>query len=340
MSSHPKRIPSLDGLRALAIIFVIIFHARETNGFPPWLRLSSSYGTFGVRIFFIISGYLITLLLLREKEKTGTISLWDFYVRRSYRILPAAYVYILVIAIFGRDLANWKDFLVSILYVENYYSHAPVFWHLWSLSIEEQFYLVWPPLLLFFFRKRIPIVIFALALAPAFRGFAYVIDQKHMLSWFPAVEDALATGCLIALLGPKLDPLRRWIDRLILPIAALTLAFPGLPYPHGVQPLVSLTLTNIGIALCVDHCIRHPYRLLNNAPIEWLGRLSYSLYLWQEPFLFLQHIHTWWTRFPVNILLAMICACLSHYVVEKPFLALRDRRRAARQRAMPALTEA
>jgi peptidoglycan/LPS O-acetylase OafA/YrhL len=331
MSSSPKRIPSLDGLRALAIIFVIVFHAAETDGFPPWLRLSSPYGSFGVRIFFVISGYLITTLLLKEKEKTGTISLWDFYVRRAYRILPAAYAYILCIAIIGHNLATWKDFLTSILYVENYYGHAPVFWHLWSLSIEEQFYLLWPALLLFFFRKRVPIVIFGLAMAPFFRGFAYVVDQKEMLVWFPAVQDALATGCLMALLGPRLNSLRRWTDRLIVPIAVLVFALPGLSYPHGVQPLIILSLTNFGIAICIDHCIRHPYRLLNNPPVEWVGRLSYSLYLWQEPFLFLQNVHRWWTRFPINILLALVCACASYYCIERPFLALRDRIRSTRK---------
>ena len=172
------------------------------------------------------------------------------------------------------------------------------------------------------------IVIAGIALAPIFRGFAFVIDHRSMLTWFPAVEDALASGCLIAILGSKLDRVRPWIDRFIVPIAILALALPGFHYPYGVQPTVSITLLNLVIALCIEHCTRHRYAFLNNPPIEWVGRLSYSLYLWQEPFLFLKNVHAWWTTFPVNILLAVACACASHYLVEKPFLRLRERRKA------------
>ncbi|WP_446745345.1 acyltransferase family protein [Silvibacterium acidisoli] len=331
MSNQIRRIASLDGLRAIAILLVLVFHASESDGFPHWMALPSPYGGFGVRIFFVISGYLITTLLLREEEKTGTISLKSFYIRRSYRIFPAAYVFILAVALFGHHLARLKDFLVAIFYVQNYSSHAPIFWHLWSLSIEEQFYLIWPLLFLLFPRRRTGILIAGIAISPIFRGLAYVLHYPSMLQWFPSMEDALATGCLLAVLGTRLDPFRKWIDRLIIPIVVLTVVMLALPYPHGFQPLVLFTLLNVGITLSVDHFIRHPYRLLNNPPIEWIGRLSYSLYLWQEPFLFVRSLHGWWTRFPANFAMAFLFACASYYLVEKPVLAFRDRRMKARR---------
>lgn len=340
MTNQIRRIASLDGLRAIAIILVLIFHASESQGFPHWMTLPSLYGGFGVRIFFVISGYLITTLLLREEQKTGTVSLKDFYVRRSYRIFPAAYVFIAAVALFGHHLATWKDFLVAILYVQNYASHAPIFWHLWSLSIEEQFYLIWPILFILFPRRRTGILIAGMVISPIFRGLAYVLHNMSILQWFPSMEDALATGCLLAVLGPKLDPVRKWIDRLILPIVVLTIALLAMPYPHGFQPLVLYTLLNVGITLSLDHFIRHPYKLLNNPPIEWVGRLSYSLYLWQEPFLFVRSLHGWWTKFPANIAMAFLFACASYYLVEQPFLKLRDRRRAAKQARPAALTNA
>ena len=154
--------------------------------------------------------------------------------------------------------------------------------------------------------------------------------------WFPCVQDALAIGCLLALAGEHLDRLRRYSDRLILPIALVTVMMPAFRYPHGVFPLLIQSAESFGIAICIDHVIRHPYRWLNNKPIMWIGALSYSLYLWQEPFIFLHHIHAWWTRFPISLVCTLACACGSYYLVEQPFLRLRDRRKAAARRLVPA----
>lgn len=337
MSSTARRIPSLDGLRALAILMVIYGHLTGTPGFPWFVR--GDYPRFGVRIFFVISGFLITTLLLNEREKTGTISLRDFYVRRAYRIFPAASVFLVVVSIVYSRLVTIPDFLASFFYAVNYYSRSPVLGHMWSLSVEEQFYMLWPVLLLFCFRKRFTILLVGIALAPILRGIVSAIDFKAALLWFPCIQDALAIGCLLAVLGPKLDRIRPTIDRWIIPIAIVTLAMPAFTYPPGVQPIAILSLMNIGIALCVDHLIRHPYAFFNNPPIEWVGRLSYSLYLWQEPFV-IHQIKGWWMNFPVNILCAFACACGSHYLVEKPFLALRERRKAAKRMHQQATAEA
>jgi peptidoglycan/LPS O-acetylase OafA/YrhL len=141
------RIPSLDGLRAVSIILVIASHAIQgTHSFV--FRLFFLHSDLGVRVFFIISGFLITSLLLRERAETGRISLPLFYIRRTLRILPPFVLFVGVVAIFNAfgiiqvPPGNW---IYALTYTMNFDTHAPwVLGHLWSLSVEEQFYLLWP----------------------------------------------------------------------------------------------------------------------------------------------------------------------------------------------------
>jgi len=140
-----KRIPSLDGLRAISIALVIVGHwvSRHYGS-----AVALSYANLGVRIFFVISGYLITTLLIKEHSKTSTISLGDFYVRRAYRILPAAMAFMLpVFVVYGSQL-RWYHMAAALVYVANFDPLRPWFLgHLWSLSVEEQFYFLWPSIL-------------------------------------------------------------------------------------------------------------------------------------------------------------------------------------------------
>jgi len=138
-----QRIPSLDGVRAISITLVVMCHLANWKHIS--LPFPTIYGSLGVRIFFVLSGFLITKLLLREHERTETISLRDFYIRRAYRIFPAAAVYLLVITIIYWHQLRWYSIAASALYVMNMQSYPPwMLGHLWSLSIEEQFYLLWP----------------------------------------------------------------------------------------------------------------------------------------------------------------------------------------------------
>jgi peptidoglycan/LPS O-acetylase OafA/YrhL len=330
---NAKKIPSLDGLRAVSIVFVVVSHLSRTRGFPNFPFLAHAfftYGYFGVRIFFVISGFLITSLLLQEKDRTGRISLREFYVRRAYRILPAAYAYMLVVTLFFWHVLPRIDILCAYTYLTNYILHNT--WnlgHLWSLSVEEQFYILWPLLMAAYFHKRVQIVVGAIILGPLFRLFVGGLDAAGIAhlsgNVFPSVQDALATGCLLALIRPKVDTWSATIDRWIPWIAALTLVLPPLRIARGVQPLFTETLMNVGIALCIHHCIRKRYRWLNVAPVMWLGTLSYSLYLWQQVFLN-YHSMSPLAAFPLNIMCALTMACACHYGVEKPFLRLRDNR--------------
>src|SRR5882724_9559882 len=145
-SVRSSRIPSLDGLRALSISLVLVGHFAFAAGFPihrAWW--TDAYAHYGVLIFFVISDYLITTLLVRERAKTGTINLKQFYIRRAYRILPAAYFYLVVVTVVFYASLPFKFLVTAYTYLTSYAVHTPwVLLHLWSLSVEEQFYLVWP----------------------------------------------------------------------------------------------------------------------------------------------------------------------------------------------------
>ncbi len=289
-----------------------------------WLR----HGELGVSIFFVISGYLITTLLMREREKTGRISLGKFHVRRAFRIFPAAYTFLLVITIVEWHTIAKGPLLAAWLYGMDFMRHRP--WdilHLWSLGVEEQFYLLWPAALILFWKQRTRIAIGAIVAAPLFRVlFRFVGLHSIMFYCFPCVEDALAAGCLLALWRERIPA--RLVDRWIVPLVLFTLAANEFRFPFGVYPLLLQTPRNLCIALLVDHCMRKEYRLLNWAPVVWLGWISYSLYLWQMPFMNPAgtanpgHI---WFDFPYNLGFALAAACGSYYLVERPMLRLRDR---------------
>jgi peptidoglycan/LPS O-acetylase OafA/YrhL len=337
-----QRIPSLDGLRAISIALVLIGHMGGTRNAPGFLSLLEIYANFGVRVFFIISGFLITGLLLREHSATGQISLRDFYTRRFFRIFPAAYVYLTVIAITAWHSLRPHDIAAGFLYLTNYSFPRPwLMGHLWSLAVEEQFYFIWPLLLLMFFRKRRLIVVLGIALPPIIRAafFAKGLGAVAIENYFPAVADALATGCLLAIMQPDMGSWAGTLyrQRWFVAVPILTVLLPLMPNltTRGFQ-IVGVTLMHVGIALCIDNAIRNRYRLLNVAPMIWLGVLSYSLYLWQQPFLN-RTLKVWWTAFPVNIIFAFGAASVSFYLVERPFLILRDYLEAGKMRAAKAV---
>jgi peptidoglycan/LPS O-acetylase OafA/YrhL len=345
-----SRVPSLDGLRAVSIALVTLSHLLGTQGFPlgaQSLAAIGDLGYLGVRVFFVISGYLITNLLIAEHDRAGSISLRGFYVRRAYRILPAAYAMIASVA-----LASWvgnlplhhHDVVAAVTYTTNYhYDRSWELGHLWSLSVEEQFYLLWPVLLVVCGRRAIvPLAAAMLVLAPIFRALAFRYlehGDDAAMEAYPCVMDSIAAGCLLAGARPWLDRNRvyRWFTAgagFFAVVGALVLA--QLPTNRPlVDTVIDISVMNLMIAVIVDRFVRYPTgpvgKALNWRPVMFVGTLSYSLYLWQEPFLN-HHAHRTITEWPVNVVLAVGCALGSYYLVEKPFLALRERRR-ERQRA-------
>ena len=316
-----QRIPSLDGLRAISITLVILGHLVK------WKHVSQSvlgsYGSLGVHIFFVLSGYLITNLLLREYERTSTISLSDFYIRRAFRIFPAAFVFLgVVIFLFWRDM-HWSHIAAAIFYVANMDAFRPwIFGHLWSLSIEEQVYLLWPLTLKKWHRYRRVILLGVMLATPAVRAACYAFKiENGFLGSLPLFADQLAIGCLLAIFGPRMPRIKKWVA---FPIFVFIVLSPWFPATSPLRTLFGLfvfrPVLHISIALIVLHVIHNPYWVLNWKPVAWLGKVSYSLYLWQELFCSNASLH--YGLFLV--LPALACACLSYYLVEQPMLRLRE----------------
>jgi peptidoglycan/LPS O-acetylase OafA/YrhL len=328
-----KRIPSLDGLRAISIIFVVLSHMSKSGHAP---RIFFQFAATGVSIFFVISGYLITSILLREREHAGTINLREFYIRRAYRIFPAAFVFMAVAIVVFWPQFRWYHIAAGLLYVANYDLTRPwVFGHLWSLSIEEQFYFLWPGVLKLWYRHRVAIVVGVLLSAPLWKAAMLYFKARWGLWAFPALADNLAIGCLLAVFAPRLPRVKPYWA-VVMAVAAMGVQF--FPAENTARTLLLLFVLKpifyISIAGVLLHVVQTPYRSLNWGPVVWLGQISYSLYLWQEPFCADRHMRSGYLVFA-----AIACACLSYYFIERPMLRVRERRslRAATEISTPGL---
>lgn len=356
-SKPDRRIPSLDGIRAVAMLGVLYAHSIGTQGFPVLRPHAPNIGELGLRTFFVLSGFLITGMLLGELRTSGTISLKEFYIRRSLRIFPAFYVFLAIVAILswlglagisvpGHEL--WR----AAIYTTNYFD--PRTWevgHLWSLAVEEQFYLTWPLTLLILGARRGAWLAFGtMLLVPLIRiAFMALPDgtlpmQRYSGMSFETVVDGIACGTLLALIRDQLWANRlyrgiveaRWFWALpLLAVAADTLPHWGswlLPeYGRvfsGLRALVGISLVNIAAAMMIDRLVRFSDspagRFLNLPRVAWFGSMTYSMYLWQQVFLNRDSDH-WTASSPINVVFAVSVGILSHYVVERPIQRLRSR---------------
>jgi peptidoglycan/LPS O-acetylase OafA/YrhL len=332
-----QRMPCLDGIRALSIAMVIAWHL-SSSGSAPWLsqlwRIDT--GNLGVRFFFVISGFLITSLLLTEHARTGTVDLRRFYFRRACRIMPAFYVFVAVMALAsvgGFVSLTHAALFRAATYTANYLGTGWTLGHSWSLAVEEQFYLLWPSLIVLLgVRRAFMGAALILLLSPLFRGIAALSGQwpDNPRYAFECVADALATGCLLAYARPWLwshSRYRRLLERPAMelsPILILAIAAASARWERF-GAIAGLTMLNFAIAVWIDWCLRFPEsrvgRVLNARPIAFLGVLSYSLYLWQQPFL--RQGHT--LRFPLSLLCIGALALASYFLIEQPILQLRAR---------------
>lgn len=316
-----KRIPSLDGMRAISIAAVVVGHILRGRGYTSvW----GAYGNTGVRIFFVISGFLITKLMLNEHARTSSISLSDFYIRRAYRILPAALAFIAAAVII-----DWREMTLfhvgmAVFYLADYdYALPWVFRHLWSLSVEEQFYLLWPAVLKRWYHKRVQILVGVLICAPVLHMFLYAMKvPTGGYGLFPVLTDNLAIGCILAVLEPKIPRIPGYVALLM---CSAIIFVPLYIAPTAPRTFFSVLVLHpvflISIAGVILHVVRRPYFFLNCWPIDWIGRISYSLYLWQEPFCPNPKFSP-----GTAVVLALVSACVSYYLIERPALRLREKR--------------
>jgi peptidoglycan/LPS O-acetylase OafA/YrhL len=286
-------MPQLDGLRCVAVLLVIWEHAG-----PVWFRVT---GGFGVRWFFVLSAYLITGILLRERGAPLGATLQAFYMRRALRILPPYYLLLAAVALSGIPLISGRELAAHALYLSNWW-FLTQHWsreigHLWSLAVEEQFYLVWPALVLMLPTRALP----RLFVGSVLVALAWQIGAGALLSLVkaglatPAAFDAFGAGAWLAWHQrhrPEAEASRaRWLDRgflagalliwvtLVLDVVRLRTATLFIPE--------SLAATLTGVWL-VDRASRGRAGAWASLPsVRAIGRISYGIYLVQSPIAFL-----------------------------------------------------
>ncbi|GAC1303923.1 MAG: hypothetical protein NVSMB19_14320 [Vulcanimicrobiaceae bacterium] len=335
-----RRIVALDGVRAVAIVLVLIDHEiLSRSSARAWLAsFADATGSLGVNIFFVLSGFLITSLLLDERRRSGRIDLRAFMLRRTRRIFPAYYAFLALLALAGAAGIGVHiaplAFVFDALYLRNYAFFVPRDWwtaHVWSLCIEEQFYLFWPATLVALRGTTgIAFAVACVVLAPILRAIAYVAFPHHrddISIMLPTRVDLLMSGAVLALVRERVAlaerifaPFRRR-GAVAAAIAVLALGIVLEARYRGLYALtVGYSLTGLAVATILLHVVERPQaalaRSLSSGPVVWLGRISYSLYLWQQPFFGPTPLG----RSPLNIVAAVAVAAASYYLIERRFL--------------------
>lgn len=345
MTTHLGQRPALDGVRALAIILVIVFHSG-----CPFL----AGGFVGVDVFFVLSGFLITTILATEIQQSGTIHYGNFFARRLLRLVPALALLLSVYLLAASRGSNFRHHLTDAglaIYLADFSrawgwyggGRPGLLGHTWSLAIEEQFYLVWPWALLLLFRvvrrpgNRIALVAILAASLAAWRAVLFLGLGASFERVYNAPDthaDGLLIGCAVGLAftAGRLTAsasVGRWAPpAAILGLLALSIAgneaaawmvsFGGL--------LASLMAAALIIALvCRPESLAA--RLFALAPVVYLGKVSYALYLWHHPVmkLFTERNYSWVATLAFGGGISLLAATASYRFVERPFLSMKRR---------------
>lgn len=358
------RLPSLDGWRAISILMVLGSHCQLAVGFPEGLSTLFVWlfdGSLGVRMFFVISGFLITWLMLVEQDRCGQVSLKAFYARRALRILPVYGAFLLTLAIlqyrtpFSQSPVGW---LGDLTFTANFINGAYTRFtseHLWSLATEEQFYILWPGLFVVCAlganeRKAFRILAVPVLVAPISRIMGYTSTPLFL---YPATRhfsffnyfDSLAIGCAAAiLLSRRREQVEQHLGKgpgkAMAAGVGLMLAPHVLMKLHWLRPATvpfAYTCQGFGFATLLLLSVLLPqwgvFSLLNWRWVCRIGILSYSIYIWQQIFCSPPEIFglgaVWWMSFPGWLVPAVGVGIISYYGLERPFLRWRARWRKA-----------
>lgn len=357
LANLSERLSSLDGWRAISILMVLGAHCHRTPGFPDTLRQPFTWlfdGDLGVRFFFVISGFLITWLMLLEHRHYGWVSLKAFYARRALRILPVYFAFLLTVAIlqwltpYRQSARAWAG---NLTFTTNFLDSEFTTGHLWSLSTEEQFYLLWPGLFVLLAigsnpGKAFRILGLAVVAAPVCRVIGY---KGHPEFLFPVMRhfsffaffDSLAVGCAAAvLLATRRDLVSKHLESRPRRAAALGLMLVGIPYVlmklRWLRPLTvpfGPSAQAFGLGLLLLLSVLFPrwgaFRGLNWRLVARIGVLSYSIYIWQQIFCTTPQVFglraVWWMSFPGWLVPVFVVSSISYYGFERPLLKLRAR---------------
>jgi len=352
--------PALDGLRGAAVLAVMLYHDGAPMGHGGFL---------GVDAFFVLSGFLITSLLVEEWIETGRVSFFRFYLRRALRLLPALLVVLLAAAAVAltivppdRRTVIWRSIAATFLYVANWQKvftsdSVGMLGHTWSLAIEEQFYMLWPPLLLLLLRCRLQLrwlTLTTAALALAAAGLRAVLwltgtTTYRLYNGTHTRMDSLLIGCAAALVVQwGVIPRGRWpqpfrvLIGLLLPVA---LCVPiGTVASSDDAPLYvfGFFLFACGVAALVVALVAGQVRnvVLESPPMVWLGARSYGLYLWHLPVhevLSMLGLGTWplLQLVALNVAISLLLAATSYRFIEGPALDLKRRLAVLAKPAVP-----
>jgi peptidoglycan/LPS O-acetylase OafA/YrhL len=342
----------------VSILLVLGDHSRLVSGFPSsWTDVWSWLfdGNLGVRFFFVISGFLITHLLVRENERKGRIRLRDFYLRRALRILPVYYMFLLAalaLSFFGGFHQTPSNWAANLTFTTNFFDRNWTTGHLWSLSVEEQFYLLWPLCLVMVSgQKSRSLVYWILALPIAIAPLCRLISHKHLVSGFGAplfstfsffnYFDSLAVGCLAAIFWARHEG--EISERMCRkPGSACCLASLLILIPHALSRFPRLWLLYVplaptfqaigfGLLLLASISVPQRFRPLNWMVVRQVGILSYSIYIWQQVFCGDPRVFgrdsVPWISFPGWLVPVFLVATFSYFGLEKPLMDLRARLR-------------
>ncbi len=349
MTSHARGlyIPSLDGLRCIAILLVFLSHAMAIARVPRLVP-----GNFGVTLFFFLSGYLITTLMRVEAERTGTVNIKLFYVRRALRIFPTFYLVLAATALYG-----WYDgvtdpwfLLGQVLHLTNYEliwagwkaPIAPYTDVYWSLAVEEHFYLAFPAAFVFMLRgnsrKRLAAwLLGTCGLVMLWRCYlVYALDVPHDRTYMATDTriDSILFGCVLALWGnPVLDPSRisdsLW-KKLLLPLSIGGLLLSFAVGNREFREAFGYTLQGLCLFSVFVVAVRYPewgpMRLLNAAPVRWIGLLSFAIYLIHPSMLVLARETVGLSFLPLTLTATALTlggAAILYYGIERPLGRLR-----------------
>jgi len=341
-------VPELDGMRGVAILAVMIFHAGA-----PFLQ----GGFIGVDIFFVLSGFLITSLIINEYDSSSSLNLKNFYMRRLIRLAPALFLLLLVFTLLSALLlskdkaqSNHIDTIISLFYMSNWARafsiHPPDYLgHTWSLSIEEQFYILWPLTLLgllrtFTNRWVIAFIAFSFAIS-AWLLRIYLIDNgssfERLYNGLDTRADTLMMGCALGvilssgLLSNKIQlVLSKWLS-ILAPCVILCLVFISITMTwtnpkmyYWVFFAVEIFTVIILLHLFVNRD-SFIHKLLSMKWIVWVGSISYGLYLWHYPIYRVMKSldYSGYEVITYGTFITFMVSMLSFYFLEKPILKLK-----------------